>query len=104
MTQQEPGRNRKPNDADKSAAAAFTRNLPRLFVEFQQLDATMAKKYAGTGLGSALTKSVETQGRRVGVKSAPDTGNLLYAVLPRIFTQSTAGIGKRSGMIGASRG
>ncbi len=46
MTQQEPGRNRKPDGADKSAAADLTRNLPRLFVEFQQLDATMAKKYA----------------------------------------------------------
>jgi|RhiMetdeSRZDD1v2_1073273.scaffolds.fasta_scaffold06310_6 hypothetical protein len=31
MTQQEPGRNRKPNGADKSAAADLTRNLPRLY-------------------------------------------------------------------------
>jgi hypothetical protein len=63
----------------------------------------LAKKYAGTGLGSALTKSAEVQVRRVGVKSAPDTGTLFYAVFPRIFTQSTAGIGKRSGMIGSRR-
>jgi hypothetical protein len=30
MTQQEPGRNQKPNGADKPAAADLTRNLPRV--------------------------------------------------------------------------
>ena len=57
----------------------------RLFVEFQQLDGGMAKKYAGTGLGLALTKRiVEAQGGRVGVKSEPGRGSTFFAVLPRI--------------------
>ena len=38
-------------------------DLDRLFVEFQQLDASAAKRYPGTGLGLALTKRiVEAQG------------------------------------------
>ena len=56
----------------------------RLFVEFQQLDATTAKKYPGTGLGLALTKRiVEAQGGQVGVRSRPRQGSLFFAVLPR---------------------
>jgi PAS domain S-box-containing protein len=59
-------------------------DTPRLFVEFQQLDAGMAKKYAGTGLGLALTKRiVEAQGGHVGVKSEPGKGSTFWAVLPR---------------------
>ncbi len=56
----------------------------RLFVEFQQLDAGLAKRYAGTGLGLALTKRiVEAQGGRVGVKSEPGKGSTFWAILPR---------------------
>jgi PAS domain S-box-containing protein len=56
----------------------------RLFVEFQQLDAGMAKKYAGTGLGLALTKRiVEAQGGSVGVRSEPGKGSTFWVVLPR---------------------
>jgi len=59
-------------------------DLPRLFVEFQQLDASTAKSYPGTGLGLALTKRiVEAQGGRVGVRSTPGEGSLFFAVLPR---------------------
>ncbi len=60
-------------------------DLGRLFIEFQQLDASMAKKYAGTGLGLALTKRlVEAQGGRVGVESTPGKGSRFFAVLPRV--------------------
>ena len=58
----------------------------RLFVEFQQLDASTAKKYQGTGLGLALTKRiVEAQAGRVGVTSRVGAGSTFYAVLPRRF-------------------
>jgi PAS domain S-box-containing protein len=59
-------------------------DVGRLFVEFQQLDATAAKKYQGAGLGLALTKRiVEAQGGSVGVRSAPGQGSVFFAVLPR---------------------
>ena len=58
-------------------------DIPRLFVEFQQLDAGAAKKYPGTGLGLALTKRlVEAQGGSVGVRSGPGEGSVFFAVFP----------------------
>ena len=63
-------------------------DLHRLFIEFQQLDAGFAKRYAGTGLGLALTKRiVEAQGGTVGVKSVPGKGSLFWATLPRRFVE-----------------
>jgi PAS domain S-box-containing protein len=59
-------------------------DMGRLFVEFQQIDSSIAKKYQGTGLGLALTRRiVEAQGGRVGVASKPGEGSTFYAVLPR---------------------
>jgi signal transduction histidine kinase len=61
-----------------------TEDMDRLFVEFQQLDSTTAKKYPGTGLGLALTKKiVEAQGGMVGVRSEYGRGSTFYAILPR---------------------
>jgi PAS domain S-box-containing protein len=60
-------------------------NLSKLFVEFQQLDASAAKKYQGTGLGLALTKRmIEAQGGRVEVHSVLGVGSTFAAVLPRV--------------------
>jgi PAS domain S-box-containing protein len=59
-------------------------DIDKLFVEFQQLDASSAKKYKGTGLGLALTRRiVEAQGGQVGVTSVPGMGSTFFAVLPR---------------------
>jgi PAS domain S-box-containing protein len=59
-------------------------DIGRLFVEFQQLDASMAKKHPGTGLGLALTKRiVEAQGGTVGARSTVGRGSVFFAVLPR---------------------
>ncbi len=65
------------------------KNLPLLFMEFQQLDAGAAKKYQGTGLGLALTKRiVEAQGGRVEVRSIQGRGSVFSAVLPRTSSPS----------------
>jgi PAS domain S-box-containing protein len=59
-------------------------DLKRLFVEFQQLDASYSKRHQGTGLGLALTRRlVQAQGGQVGVHSTPGVGSVFHFVLPR---------------------
>jgi PAS domain S-box-containing protein len=68
-------------------------DLNRLFIEFQQLDASTAKHYKGTGLGLALTKRiVEAQGGSVGVRTEFGKGSTFYAKLPRNVTARTADV------------
>jgi PAS domain S-box-containing protein len=72
-------------EVEDSGIGIRPEDVPKLFVEFQQLDASTAKKYQGTGLGLALTKRiVEAQGGRVGVQSTPAEGSTFFAVLPRV--------------------
>jgi PAS domain S-box-containing protein len=67
-------------------------DLHRLFIEFQQLDAGTGKKYAGTGLGLAVTKRiVEAQGGSVGVRSIIGVGSTFWAVLPRVAPDGEKG-------------
>ena len=71
-------------EVEDSGIGIKPEDLGRLFVEFQQLDASTAKKYAGTGLGLALTRRiVEAQGGEVGATSAPGRGSTFFAILPR---------------------
>ena len=59
-------------------------DLPKLFVEFQQLDEGTGKRYHGTGLGLALVKRVvEAHGGRVDVRSTPGKGSVFAAIIPR---------------------
>jgi len=61
-------------------------DLARLFVEFQQLDASAAKRYQGTGLGLALSKRLcEVHGGRIEVRSEPGKGSVFSAILPRVL-------------------
>ncbi len=63
----------------------------RLFVEFQQLDASTAKQFPGSGLGLALTKRlVEAQGGTVGVRSVFGSGSTFFATLPQHVIAATA--------------
>ena len=63
----------------------------RLFIEFQQLDASTAKKFPGSGLGLALTKRlVEAQGGTVGVRSVFGSGSTFFATLPQHVTAESA--------------
>ncbi len=79
----EPGGMLRIEVQDSGIGIAFA-DQPRLFVEFQQLDAGTANRYAGTGLGLALTKRiVEAQGGAVGVESSTQKGSCFWATLPR---------------------
>ena len=58
-------------------------DLSRLFVEFQQIDASAARQHQGTGLGLALTrKLVELQHGSVEVHSELGKGSTFTVVLP----------------------
>src|SRR5678816_1798990 len=71
-------------DVEDTGVGIPSEQLGKLFVEFQQLDASAAKRHQGTGLGLALTKRiVEAHGGRVAVRSTPGHGSTFSAVLPR---------------------
>jgi signal transduction histidine kinase len=61
-----------------------TEDFPRLFREFEQLDAGAGRRYGGTGLGLSLTrKLVELQGGTISVESVPGAGSTFSIELPR---------------------
>ncbi|MBI3886945.1 MAG: PAS domain S-box protein [Opitutae bacterium] len=58
-------------------------DISKLFVEFQQLDSSLARREQGTGLGLALTrKIVELQRGTVTVESEPGRGSTFTVILP----------------------
>jgi PAS domain S-box-containing protein len=74
-------------DVEDTGVGIPFEQLGKLFVEFQQLDASAAKQHQGTGLGLALTKRiVEGHGGRVAVRSTPGHGSTFSAVLPRAIS------------------
>ena len=59
-------------DVEDTGLGVAADDIEKLFVEFQQLDASAAKQYQGTGLGLALTKKLaEAHGGQIAVRSTP---------------------------------
>ncbi|HKV12626.1 MAG TPA: PAS domain S-box protein [Thermoanaerobaculia bacterium] len=58
-------------------------DISKLFVEFQQLESSLARRHQGTGLGLALTKKiVELQKGSIVVESEPGRGSTFTVILP----------------------
>ncbi len=71
-------------DVEDTGIGIKPEDMSRLFVEFQQLDASTTKRHPGTGLGLALTRRLaELHGGRVEVKSTPGVGSTFSAIMPR---------------------
>jgi PAS domain S-box-containing protein len=71
-------------EVEDTGPGIAAQDVARLFVPFQQLDSSTAKRFGGTGLGLALTKRLaEAQGGSVGVRPAAVRGSIFFAVLPR---------------------
>ncbi len=74
-------------EVEDSGIGIAEKDLPKLFVEFEQIDAGAAKQHGGTGLGLALTKRlVEAQGGHVGARSTLGAGSVFWATLPLVYT------------------
>ncbi|MCM2314658.1 MAG: response regulator, partial [Thermoanaerobaculia bacterium] len=67
-------------------------NLPVVFEEFRQVDATISRQFEGTGLGLSLVKKfVELQGGVVGVQSEQGSGSNFWFRIPvRLEVAATA--------------
>ena len=59
------------------------KDLRRLFLPFEQLDGSLARKYEGTGLGLSMVKRLaELHGGTVSVSSVPGRGSRFALCLP----------------------
>ena len=64
-------------------------DLPRIFREFEQLDAGAARRFPGTGLGLALTKRlIELHNGSITVESEFGMGSTFTVKMPRSVTLS----------------
>ncbi len=68
-------------------------DLPRLFTEFTQVDASLSRRFEGTGLGLALCRRfVDMHGGLIGVDSAPGRGSTFWIDLPLTGPQSSVAV------------
>ena len=58
-------------------------DMPKLFLEFSQVDSSASRQAPGTGLGLALCrKFVEMHGGTIGAESVPGRGTTFWFILP----------------------
>ncbi|HVO34113.1 MAG TPA: ATP-binding protein, partial [Gemmatimonadales bacterium] len=68
-------------------------DLPRLFTEFTQVDASLSRRFEGTGLGLALCRRfVDMHGGLIGVESTPGRGSTFWIELPLTGPQSSVAV------------
>ncbi len=66
-------------------------DMERIFLPFEQVDGSMTRSYAGTGLGLILVKAmVELHGGAIAVTSEPDKGSIFTIWLPYIEAETEA--------------
>lgn len=65
-------------------------DLDKIFVEFQQIDSSLARRFAGTGLGLALSKRfVELHGGSIWVESEPGRGSRFSFSIPMMVADAS---------------
>jgi signal transduction histidine kinase len=78
-------------------------DIEKALTPFGQIDSSLSRKYAGTGLGLPLTKKlVEMHGGRLEIASEPNKGTQVTIRIPRGRVISTGPIAKaRRAVLGA---
>jgi protein-histidine pros-kinase len=70
-------------------------DIPKLFIEFQQLESGAARRYDGTGLGLALTRRlIEFQQGSIEVQSEPGRGSTFSVTWPLNVSDAHAATGE----------